>query len=133
MRETLGTYYDQVFFTHLLGCRPPDNRDPLYHEIDACRPRLAALLKVLRPQAVLIFGGKAMRAMTGKVNLARRRGEKLTIKMTWKGEEFRVLAFVTHACVDLARIQDSSHRAEVLADIENAAIQAGFPLGASTG
>lgn len=45
-----------AFITNLLACRPPGNRDPRADEIEACRPRLLALIEALAPAGVLLVG-----------------------------------------------------------------------------
>src|ERR1035437_1098804 len=40
---------DQVYITNVVKHRPPDNRDPLPDEIEACRPWLDRQIDLIRP------------------------------------------------------------------------------------
>ncbi|MFQ5879936.1 MAG: uracil-DNA glycosylase [Dehalococcoidia bacterium] len=45
-----------VYITNIIKCRPPDNRDPLPKEIEACRPWLEQQLAVIQPKVVVTLG-----------------------------------------------------------------------------
>ena len=45
-----------VFITNIVKCRPPENRDPLPNEWDACIPYLREQFRVIRPKIVLCLG-----------------------------------------------------------------------------
>ncbi len=47
---------DQVFITNVVKCRPPNNRDPLPGEIDACRKYLQRQIELIRPKAIISLG-----------------------------------------------------------------------------
>ena len=46
----------EVFITNIIKSRPPNNRDPLPAEIEACRPWLDAQLLALKPRMVVTLG-----------------------------------------------------------------------------
>ena len=48
-----------------LNCRPPKNRTPKPHEIEACRPRVFKAINELKPDMILAMGGPAMRSLLG--------------------------------------------------------------------
>ncbi len=52
----IGFDRDDVFITNILKCRPPNNRNPLPHEIECCEPYLHAQLRALRPDLVCALG-----------------------------------------------------------------------------
>jgi DNA polymerase len=52
----LGLKRDQVFIANVLKCRPPDNRDPLQEEIEACKPYLIRQLRILKPSVIVCLG-----------------------------------------------------------------------------
>jgi uracil-DNA glycosylase len=56
MWEELGITRDQAYIANVVKCRPPDNRDPLPDEIDACRPYLTQQLDLIRPSVVITLG-----------------------------------------------------------------------------
>lgn len=45
-----------VFITNIVKCRPPENRDPLPNEWDACIPYLRDQFRIIRPKIVLCLG-----------------------------------------------------------------------------
>ncbi len=54
------------FITNVVKCRPPDNRDPLPAESDACLPFLQRQIRLLRPRALLSVGRIASQVLTGR-------------------------------------------------------------------
>ena len=47
---------NNIYICNTLKCRPPDNRDPLQEEKDACREYLDAQIDILRPRIILLCG-----------------------------------------------------------------------------
>ena len=45
-----------LFITTIVKCRPPENRDPLPNEWDACMPYLREQFKLIRPKIVVCLG-----------------------------------------------------------------------------
>ena len=52
-----------MFITNILKCRPPQNRDPMPHEAEACMPYLRMQFKLIQPKAVLVLGRHALERM----------------------------------------------------------------------
>ncbi len=52
-----------IFITNVVKCRPPDNRDPLPEECDACHYILARQLEVIDPKYILLLGRIAARTV----------------------------------------------------------------------
>ena len=52
-----------VYICNTLKCRPPDNRDPLPEEKEACYPYLEAQIEILKPKIILICGKVALATM----------------------------------------------------------------------
>ena len=60
----------------MLKCRPPNNRDPLPAEIDACSPYLRRQLVLIDPKVVLTLGNFATRLLLKRdVGISRLRGQ----------------------------------------------------------
>jgi uracil-DNA glycosylase len=59
----IGLNRQQVFIANVLKCRPPQNRDPMPHEAEACLPYLRRQFALVRPKAVLILGRHALERM----------------------------------------------------------------------
>ena len=45
---------DTVYICNVLKCRPPENRNPLPHEVEACAPYLERQLEALQPARHLL-------------------------------------------------------------------------------
>ena len=52
-----------VYICNTLKCRPPDNRDPLPEEKEACRAYLDAQIEILKPRIILLCGKVALSSM----------------------------------------------------------------------
>lgn len=52
-----------VYICNTIKCRPPDNRDPLPEEKQACREYLDAQISILKPKIILICGKVALNSM----------------------------------------------------------------------
>lgn len=53
------------YIANVVKCRPPQNRDPLDEEINACAPFLKQQIELVNPRAVLCLGKPASRFITG--------------------------------------------------------------------
>jgi DNA polymerase len=47
---------ETVYIVNVLKCRPPENRNPLPHEIDSCSPYLIRQLEALQPRIICCLG-----------------------------------------------------------------------------
>jgi uracil-DNA glycosylase len=63
MREELSMDRRQCYIANVVKCRPPDNRDPLPDEIEACRPYLEAQIDLIDPTVVVTLGNFAARLL----------------------------------------------------------------------
>ncbi len=52
----LGVSREDVYITNVLKCRPPNNRDPLPEEIEACKPYLMKQLEAIKPDTIVCLG-----------------------------------------------------------------------------
>jgi len=53
---SIGLRREQVFITNVVKCRPPNNRDPLPGEIDACRKHLQRQIELIEPKIIVSLG-----------------------------------------------------------------------------
>jgi len=51
---------ENVYICNTLKCRPPENRDPLPEEKQACREYLDAQINILKPKIILLCGKVAL-------------------------------------------------------------------------
>lgn len=63
MITAMGFRREQVYIANVLKTRPPENRTPLQHEVDACGPYLTAQTSIIRPRAVVALGGPAAKLL----------------------------------------------------------------------
>jgi DNA polymerase len=52
-----------VFITNVVKCRPPENRDPLDTEKEACLPYLRKQVSLIKPLLICTLGNHAMRTL----------------------------------------------------------------------
>ena len=72
----IGHTRAQVYIANVLKCRPPNNRDPLQPEIDACADYLRRQLALVDPKVVLTLGNFATRLLLKRdVGISRLRGQ----------------------------------------------------------
>jgi uracil-DNA glycosylase family 4 len=75
--EGIGLTRDQVYIANVVKCRPPGNRDPLPHEIEACRPYLEAQVDFIDPRLVVTLGNFATKLLLGtKEGITKLRGNE---------------------------------------------------------
>ena len=65
-----------VYICNTVKCRPPENRNPLPEEREACREFLNEQIKLLNPKIILLCGGVAVQSILGDVGgITRVRGK----------------------------------------------------------
>jgi uracil-DNA glycosylase family 4 len=52
-----------TYITNIVACRPPNNRDPMKVERDACRPRLNEIIYIVDPLVIVPIGAEALKAL----------------------------------------------------------------------
>jgi uracil-DNA glycosylase family 4 len=58
---TIGLRREDVYIANVVKCRPPENRDPLPDEIEACTPNLVKQIQTIRPRVICTLGRFATR------------------------------------------------------------------------
>lgn len=67
---------DTVYIANVLKCRPPENRNPLPHEIETCSPYLMRQLEAIKPRIICCLGKFAAELLCGvKGTIAGLRGK----------------------------------------------------------
>ena len=56
----IGLKRNQVFIANVIKCRPPENRDPLPGEIQACSKWLERQIETLKPKVIVTLGRYSM-------------------------------------------------------------------------
>lgn len=61
--ESVGlSRQNNLYICNTIKCRPPENRDPLPCEKEACRPYLNAQIDILKPRIILLCGRVALKS-----------------------------------------------------------------------
>ena len=82
MLELVGMRRADVFITNVVRHRPPDNRDPLQDELDACDEYTLRQIAVLQPRLIVTLGRYSMARFFGPgARISRIHGETTT----WRG------------------------------------------------
>lgn len=72
----MGLAREDVYIANVLKSRPPNNRTPLQHEIEACGPFLAEQIRIIQPQVIVTLGGPATKLMLGTdIGITKLRGQ----------------------------------------------------------
>ncbi len=58
--KSINLKREDVFITNVVKCRPPDNRDPLPAEIDACNDYLDRQIAAIQPLVIVTLGRHSM-------------------------------------------------------------------------
>jgi len=69
--KSIGLKRSDVFITNVVKCRPPENRDPLPVEINACDDYLERQIAALKPLVIVTLGRVSMAKFFG--------GEKISV------------------------------------------------------
>ena len=66
---------EDVYIANILKCRPPENRDPLPDESNACLPHLAEQIRLIKPKLICALGRIAAQILLDtKTPLSKLRG-----------------------------------------------------------
>jgi len=65
-----------VFITNVVKCRPPDNRDPLPDEINACDHFLQTQIQAIRPKMIVTLGRHSMAKFFPGESISRIHGQE---------------------------------------------------------
>lgn len=76
------TREEHVYIGNIVKCRPPNNRDPLPEERNACLPWLFQQISHIRPKILILLGGTAVKGLIDPdARITRLRGKW----MDWEG------------------------------------------------
>ena len=81
MIEAMGYTRDDVFIANVVKCRPPGNRTPYPHEMQACLPYLAAQIRILQPKVIVSLGATALKGLVEvRAGITKLRGKWLSFE-----------------------------------------------------
>jgi uracil-DNA glycosylase len=87
MLEETGLSRDDVFITNIVKHRPPENRDPLPEEIEACWPYLEEQVKALKPKLIVLLGRHAMGRFLPGLKISEVHGQAKRSKGIWSDKQ----------------------------------------------
>ncbi len=96
---------DDVYICNVIKCRPPNNREPLPNEIEACAAFLDRQIEIIKPRLIVTLGRYSMAKFLPKASISRVHGVPSRIG------EFVVLPLFHPAA--------ALHQPKYRADIEN--------------
>lgn len=73
--QQLGIHRSDVYITNLVKCRPPNNRDPLPNELEACSGYLDRQVELVNPRIIVTLGRFSMRRWFGDASITRIHGQ----------------------------------------------------------
>lgn len=77
--QKMGYRREGVFISNVVKCRPPNNREPLKEEAEACLPYLRRQIELLSPQIIVCLGKVALNNLLGtNHSMGRIRGQLLS-------------------------------------------------------
>lgn len=75
LKEVLNLGRFDVYITNIIKFRPPDNRDPLPDEIEACRDWLDRQINIIQPRIIATLGRYSMAKFIPDVSISRVHGQ----------------------------------------------------------
>jgi uracil-DNA glycosylase family 4 len=77
--QKMGLGREDVFIGNVVKCRPPNNREPLKDEVEACLPFLLRQIDILQPKVIVCLGKVALNNLLGTSHsMGRIRGQQLS-------------------------------------------------------
>ncbi len=73
--EALGLKREEVYITNIIKYRPPENRDPLPEEIEACKNWLDRQIEIISPKIIATLGRFSMAKFIPDVTISRVHGQ----------------------------------------------------------
>ncbi|MCA9353418.1 uracil-DNA glycosylase [Candidatus Nomurabacteria bacterium] len=75
MLETAKLKREDIYITNIVKYRPPDNRDPLPEEKDACREWLLGELNFIKPKLIIFLGRHSMNDFFPELKISEAHGK----------------------------------------------------------
>lgn len=91
MIEDLGWKRDDVYIANVLKHRPPNNRDPLPNEVEACWPFLARQIEIITPKLIVFLGRHALQRFFPSLSISKVHGQAFKREFNGKTQNFLAL------------------------------------------
>ena len=110
---------------NILGCRPPNNREPTIFEIMACKKRFEGLMEILEPKVLVVMGRTAARKIAGVQAISKWRGAVIDSDMVVNNQVKVYKSVITyHPSYLLRSGRNGPLREMILSDFEKAKVAA---------
>jgi len=110
MIHAIGLERSEVYIANIVKCRPPQNRDPLNTEQEACIGYLRNQVALIRPKIIVCLGRiAACRLIREDFKITREHGQWVNKSGTWMTALFHPAAI----------LRDPSRRPETFVDLKN--------------
>lgn len=82
--EGIGLRRDEVYIANIVKCRPPNNRNPIKEEMDACIEYLRWQVKIIKPKIIVCLGSiSAKNIIDENIRITKDRGKLTQRKGIW--------------------------------------------------
>lgn len=110
MLDIIDLDRSRYYICNIVKCRPPQNRDPLNTEQDACIPWLRSQVKLVRPKIIICLGRiAACRLIRSNYKISREHGQ-------WEEKGGVWMTAIYHPA---ALLRDDSKRPETFDDLKS--------------
>jgi len=82
-----------VFITNVVKFRPPDNRDPLPDEIEACRDWLDRQINIIQPKIIATLGRYSIAKFIPDVSISRIHGQARFVELKIENLKLKIIIF----------------------------------------
>ena len=109
MLDIIDLDRSKIYIANMVKCRPPQNRDPLPEEQDACFPGLERQIEIIDPKLIVCLGRiSAMRLIRSDFKISREHGQ-------WFDVGGRQIMAIYHPA---ALLRDPGKRPETFLDLK---------------
>ncbi len=120
MLGLIGWKRSNVFIGNVIKHRPPNNRDPLPEEIDACFPFLEAQIKIIKPKLIATLGRHSMhRFLPGDFRISEEHGKVFHRQGKFIVPLYHPAAALYHNALKQTLINDFKRLPRILEKIKN--------------
>jgi len=82
-----------LYITNIVKCRPPNNRNPLPAEVEACSPYLIRQIQLVKPRVILLLGSPSLKTiLDDKYTITKERGNWFKADVDYMTEPLYIMA-----------------------------------------
>jgi DNA polymerase len=123
MLEGIGLKREDIYIANVLKHRPPENRDPLPVETEACWPYLKRQIEIINPKLIVFLGRHAMKRYFPELKISEAHGQRFTADKWGRKQTFLVLyhpaAALYNGSMRATLVEDFAKIPKILENINN--------------